>query len=89
MRAPIEMQLASLWRRPSSAVITSQQRAQRTPGTRLATIASPLPEPPSTMPRSTVAAGNGQRDWPNEEGIIDRPLGIGAEVMDLWPALVK
>src|SRR6185312_2391012 len=49
---PREMTLASLCWRPKRADSSFQHRAQRTPRTRLATIASPLPEPPSTMPRS-------------------------------------
>ena len=51
-RSPMEMQLASLWARASRADSTLHTRAQRTPATRLATMASPLPEPPRTMPRS-------------------------------------
>ena len=51
-RSPRESMLASLCSRASRAVVTSQHSAQRTPLTRLAAIASPLPEPPSTMPRS-------------------------------------
>ena len=52
MRWPIAITLASLWRRASSADSTLQQSAQRTPGTRFAMIASPLPDPPRTIARS-------------------------------------
>src|SRR4051812_1041732 len=56
IRWPKEITLASLCWRPKRADSSFQHRAQRTPRTRLATIASPLPEPPSTMPRSTSPA---------------------------------
>ena len=56
-RAPMAMQLASLCIRPSRAVSTFQHSAQRTPRTRLATMASPLPEPPRTMARSASPEG--------------------------------
>src|SRR6266852_3644698 len=52
IRWPIEIILASLCCRAKRAALIFQQRAQRTPLMRLATIASPLPEPPSTTPRS-------------------------------------
>src|SRR6185295_5984477 len=52
IRWPRESMLASLCWRARRADSSFQHRAQRTPRTRLATIASPLPEPPSTTPRS-------------------------------------
>src|SRR5664280_1973515 len=51
VRAPRERTLASLCARLQMAVCSFQQTPQRMPRTRLATIASPLPEPPNTMPR--------------------------------------
>lgn len=56
MRWPSESTLASLCDRFQIATCSVQQRPQRTPRTRLATIASPFPEPPSTMPRSKSSA---------------------------------
>ncbi|MNC95793.1 hypothetical protein D3C83_129950 [compost metagenome] len=52
-RSPSASALASLCARASRADSTLQQSAQRTPRTRFATIASPLPDPPSTMARSS------------------------------------
>jgi len=52
VRWPIERTLPSLCEQFQIATCSVQQRPQRTPLIRLATIASPLPEPPSTMPRS-------------------------------------
>ncbi len=49
-RAPSAMTLASLCSRASFAVSSFQTSAARTPLTLLAAIASPLPEPPTTMP---------------------------------------
>jgi len=43
---------ALLCERPRRADSTFQHSAQRMPLKRFAVIASPLPEPPSTMPRS-------------------------------------
>ena len=43
--------LASLCSRASVAISTDQASAARTPGTLLAAICSPLPEPPITIPR--------------------------------------
>src|SRR5207248_2122917 len=51
-RSPMESTLASLCRRERRADSSLQQSAQRTPWTLLATIASPLPEPPNTIPQS-------------------------------------
>src|SRR6266481_2419958 len=51
-RSPIESTFASLCCRESRADSSFQQSAQRTPCTLFATIASPLPEPPKTIPRS-------------------------------------
>ena len=50
-RAPIETTLASLCCRASCAVLVFHTSAARTPGTLLAAICSPLPEPPMTTPR--------------------------------------
>ena len=52
IRAPIESTLASLCSRPSRAVTGSAASTQRMPRTLFATIASPVPLPPSTIPRS-------------------------------------
>jgi len=52
VRWPIERTFASLWARFQMANCSDQHTPQRTPRTRLATIASPLPDPPSTIPRS-------------------------------------
>ena len=54
IRPPTEITLASLCRRASTAVSSFQASAARTPGTLLAAIASPLPEPPMTTPRDVV-----------------------------------
>ena len=51
MRPPMATTLASLCSRASVAVSTDQASAARTPGTLLAAICSPLPEPPITIPR--------------------------------------
>ena len=51
MRAPTLTTLASLCSRPRPAVSSFQASAARTPGTLLAAIASPLPDPPITTPR--------------------------------------
>ena len=51
MRPPMPINWALLCSRASVAVSALQARAQRAPGTLLAAICSPLPEPPSTMPR--------------------------------------
>src|SRR4029077_20643969 len=51
-RSPRESTLASLCWRESRALSKFQHSAQRTPCTLFATIASPLPEPPKTIPRS-------------------------------------
>src|SRR5690606_499084 len=53
---PGESTLESWWARAGRADSALQQSVHRTPGTRLATIASPLPDPPSTMPRSNSPA---------------------------------
>ncbi|CFE48112.1 Uncharacterised protein [Mycobacterium tuberculosis] len=51
MRPPMPINWALLCSRASAAVCTLQASAQRAPGTLLAAICSPLPDPPSTMPR--------------------------------------
>src|SRR5438876_101298 len=51
-RSPMERTFASLCCRERRADSSFQQSAQRTPCTLFATIASPLPEPPKTIPRS-------------------------------------
>ena len=51
MRPPMPISCALLCSRASDAVSVLQASAQRAPGTLLAAICSPLPEPPSTMPR--------------------------------------
>jgi hypothetical protein len=50
-RPPTETTLASLCWRASLAVSVFQTSAARTPGTLLAAICSPFPEPPMTTPR--------------------------------------
>jgi hypothetical protein len=47
---------ASLCLRPSCAVSTLHASAARQPGTLLAAICSPLPEPPITTPRASGSA---------------------------------
>src|SRR5579864_6498542 len=51
-RCPTHRTFASLCRRENSAVYISLQTAARIPWILLATIASPLPEPATMMPRS-------------------------------------
>ncbi len=51
MRPPMPINCALLCSRASAAVSVLHASAQRAPGTLLAAICSPLPEPPSTMPR--------------------------------------
>ncbi len=55
-RAPMEMTLASLCSRASSAVEMFHTSAARTPSTLFAAICSPLPEPPKTTPRASTPA---------------------------------
>jgi hypothetical protein len=55
-RAPIEIRFASLCSRASSAVAMLQTSAARAPVTLFAAIASPLPDPPNTMPRASTPA---------------------------------
>ena len=75
--------LALLCIRPRRAVSSFQQSGQRTPFTRLAAIASPLPEPPSTMPRSHSPLATAFAVGTNEIGIIDRFFRVRAEIDDL------
>ena len=56
IRPPTEITFALLCCRPSVAVCSLQASAQRTPSTLLAAIASPLPEPPMTMPNDPGSA---------------------------------
>lgn len=56
IRPPMEMTLALLCSRPSSAVWTLHARMARMPLTLFAAICSPLPEPPITMPRESASA---------------------------------
>ena len=51
IRPPMPITWALLCSRASLAVSTLHASAHRAPGTLLAAICSPLPEPPSTMPR--------------------------------------
>ena len=51
IRPPIPITCALLCSRANAAVSVLQASAHRTPGTLLAAICSPLPDPPSTMPR--------------------------------------
>ena len=55
-RAPIETTFASLCWRASCAVAVFQTSAARTPGTLLAAICSPLPDPPMTTPSDPGSA---------------------------------
>ena len=56
MRAPIDSTFASLCSRASRAVTGSMPSTQRMPRILLATICSPVPLPPSTMPSSQSPA---------------------------------
>ena len=56
IRAPRLSTLASLCSRASRAVSVLQAIAARTPRILLAAIASPLPDPPITMPRLSGSA---------------------------------
>ena len=56
MRAPIESTFASLCSRARRAVSGSMPSTQRMPRILLATICSPVPLPPSTMPSSQSPA---------------------------------
>ena len=51
-RSPSASTFESLCARPACAESTLQATVARMPRTRLATMASPLPDPPSTIPRS-------------------------------------
>ena len=80
-RSPIESTFASLWCRESWADSLFQQSAQRTPWTLFATIASPLPEPPKTMPRShsprATASAAGRRQEKRATGRRARRIAWG------------
>ena len=75
------------WRRCGAAEpgrLYVPARPQRTPGTRLATIASPLPEPPSTI-RARFAAADGFAVGRMNPG-SRRCVASGAEVRTLCPS---
>ena len=78
----MEITLASLCCRPSRADSSFQQRAQRTPLTRLAVMASPFPEPHNAPVYLT--SRNGLGDGPDETRVVDRwGCGIRSFVEDL------
>ena len=81
--------LASLCWRPSRADSSFQQRAQRTPRTRLAAIASPLPEPPSTIAALDLARRHRLGDRADERRIVDRHLGFVPKSFTSWPSLAR
>ena len=78
--SPSESTLALLCCRARRADSGFQQSAQRTPLTRLATMASPLPEPPNTDAAFTLAASNRQSHRSDEEWIIHRLLRMCSEI---------
>lgn len=55
-RPPIAITCASLWSRASCANSTVLAKAARMPWTLFAAMSSPLPDPPSTMPREPASA---------------------------------
>ena len=71
-RSPIESTFASLCWRESRALSSFQQSAHRTPRTLFAAIASPLPEPPKTIPRSHSPRATASAAGLNKYRIIDR-----------------
>ena len=81
IRAPIAITLASLCSRPRRAVTGSAASTQRMPRILLATICSPVPLPPRTMPQLAIARRHGARRRRDDVRVVDRRLGgIDAEV---------
>ena len=70
---------------PSLAVSRLQQRAQRMPRTLFATIASPFPDPPRTIPRSHSPAATACAVGRINQRIIDRLSAGRAEIEDFMP----
>ncbi len=79
----MEIMFASLCRRASRADSSLQQSAQRTPRRRFAAIASPLPDPPSTTPRSQRPSGDGFSRRTDEVRIIHGLVRKRPEVFDV------
>ncbi len=83
IRWPRESMLASLCWRPRRADSSFQQRTQRMPahpvgGDRLAVAGAAEHDPALDLPRR-----HRQRHRPDERRVVDRHLGLGAEVLDL------
>ncbi len=83
MRAPIASTFASLCCRASRAVSSDHATAARTPGTLLAVIAMPVPEPQTNSPCSTSTLRNLFRNLARIVRIIHRLFRHRAEIVKL------
>ena len=87
--APSARTFASLCSRARRAVSTSLADAARMPWTLLAAIAMPIPVPQIRMPESTFPSTTSRLTFCGDVGVVDRGIGVRAEVLVLDVQLVE